>query len=133
MVPAADFHRSYPTANRHALADAAATRQLPLLLLLNNCRYCCPSLQMQAMQLLLLPLTLLLLPRRCGGKPCCCIPISADASHTAADAAPPLLTQATHITRSRQAPSYIRLVVHNAGILTSLLYATATPHCAEGL
>ena len=133
MLPAADFRRSYPTANRHALADAAATRQLPLLLLLNNCRYCCPSLQMRAMQLLLLPLTLLLLPRRCGGKPSCCLPISADASHTAADAAPPLLTQATHITRSRQAPSYIRLVVHNAGILTSLLYATATPHCAEGL
>ena len=126
MLPAADFRRSYPTANRHALADAAATRQLPLLLLLNNCRYCCPSLQMRAMQLLLLP-------RRCGGKPSCCLPISADASHTAADAAPPLLTQATHITRSRQAPSYIRLVVHNAGILTSLLYATATPHCAEGL
>jgi hypothetical protein len=105
MLPAADFRRSYPAAPRHALANAAAARHLQLLLRLNNCRCCYPSLQMRAMLLLLLLLlTLLLLPCRCGGKPTCCRPISADASHTAADAATPLLTQATRIARSRLLP-----------------------------
>ena len=68
MLPAADFRRSYPTAPRHAPADAAAARQLPLLLPIPPCAShaaaaaaaeanqaaAAPSLQMRAILLLML-------------------------------------------------------------------------------